>query len=252
MLVCLAFALLVQIATNLSNDHQDFVRGADTSERLGPRRAVAAGWVAPQVMARAAASVFAAAFLVGLLLVPLRGWELLPIGIVSVVAGYAYTGGPRPLAYHALGDLFVFVFFGLTAVCATCYVLLGSVPSAAWLAGASLGLLAVNILVVNNTRDRDTDEAAGKRTLAVRIGVQGARLQYWAQLVAAYALTLPLGFLSETRGVWVAWLTLPLASGVGFAFQAARTGPEFNRALGATALVLLAFGATLCLGLWFG
>lgn len=179
-LACLGFALLIQVGTNFANDYFDFVKGADTAERVGPRRAVAAGLVAPATMRRAAIGVFAAAFLVGLTLLPYGGWPLVVIGVVSIACGFAYTGGPYPLAYHGLGDVFVFVFFGLVAVTATYFVQAGEVSPDAWIIGGGIGALATNILVVNNYRDIPTDRRAGKRTLAVRWGPGFARVQFAA------------------------------------------------------------------------
>jgi 1,4-dihydroxy-2-naphthoate polyprenyltransferase len=152
-LACLAFALLVQIGTNFANDYYDFVKGADTGERVGPARAVASGWVQPATMKRAMLAVFALAFASGLTLLGYGGWPLLIIGVTSIICGIAYTGGPYPLGYNGLGDVFVFIFFGLVAVGATYFVQAGVVTSQAWLIGAGVGALAANILVVNNYRD---------------------------------------------------------------------------------------------------
>ena len=248
---CLAFAVLLQIATNFENDYQDFVRGADTAERRGPRRAVASGWVSPGAMRLAARLTFGLAFLVGLGLVAAGGWVLIPLGMLCTLCGYLYTGGPKPLAYNGLGDVFVFVFFGLVAVGGTHLVLAGSVTAASLLAGASIGLLAVNLLVVNNTRDIETDGPAGKRTLAVRIGEYASKRQYRVQLFLAYLLLLPLGYLGG--GPWVA-CALPVAPfGLWIAdrFYRASEGPGYNRCLAQTALHLLLFGALLTLGLAF-
>ena len=175
---CLLFALLVQIGTNFANDYFDFVKGADTAERVGPRRAVAAGLVAPATMRRATIWVFALAFLVGLTLLPYGGWRLLVIGLLSIACGVLYTGGPFPLAYHGLGDVFVFVFFGLVAVGATYFVQAGTVSVDAWLIGSAMGALSTAILVVNNYRDIATDRKAGKRTLAVRLGPRWTQVQF--------------------------------------------------------------------------
>src|SRR5258708_10001677 len=168
--LCLGFALFVQIGTNVANDYYDFIKGDDTAERVGPRRAVAAGLVSPATMRTAMILVFALAFAFGLGLLAWRGWELLVIGIASIASGIAYTGGPYPLAYHGWGDVFVFIFFGLVAVGTTAYVQTGVVGPEALLAGSAIGLLSVNILLVNNYRDVETDAKAGKRTLIVRFG----------------------------------------------------------------------------------
>jgi 1,4-dihydroxy-2-naphthoate octaprenyltransferase len=181
---CLVFALLVQIGTNFANDYYDFLKGADTPERTGPVRAVAAGLVPPRTMRRAMAAVFAAAFAAGLSLVALRGWSLVLIGLASIGCGLAYTGGPYPLGYRGLGDVFVFLFFGLVAVGTTFYVQAGRVGAEAMVAALPVGLLAANLLVVNNCRDAITDARAGKRTLVVRWGRRFAYWQYGTALAA--------------------------------------------------------------------
>lgn len=198
---CLAFALLIQIGTNFANDYYDFLKGADTAERVGPKRAVAAGWVAPAVMRAAMTGVFAAAFLVGLTLLAYGGWPLLVIGVASIVCGIAYTGGPYPLGYNGLGDVFVFLFFGLVAVGATYFVQAGHVSAEAWLIGVGIGALATNILVVNNYRDVDTDARAGKRTLVVRFGRGFARAQFVAAHLAAVAVILALAARGLVGGI---------------------------------------------------
>lgn len=188
-LACLGFALLVQIGTNFANDYYDNIKGADTAEQVGPRRAVASGLVAPEVMKSAMMIVFMFAFIVGLSLLKYGGWPLLGIGVASILCGVAYTGGPYPLGYNGLGDIFVFIFFGLVAVCATFFVQVGYVSTEAIICAVGVGMLAANILVVNNYRDVDTDRAAGKRTLVVRFGKRFARLQFGVSLFVA--LTIP-------------------------------------------------------------
>lgn len=176
--ICLLFALLIQIGTNFANDYYDFLKGADTAERTGPRRAVASGLIAPMTMRRAMVVVFGLAFLVGLTLLPFGGWPLLVIGLASIGCGIIYTGGPYPLAYHGWGDVFVFVFFGLVAVTATYFVQAGQITPMAWWLGVGVGALSTNILVVNNYRDMETDRAANKRTLVVRFGPVFAQGQF--------------------------------------------------------------------------
>jgi 1,4-dihydroxy-2-naphthoate octaprenyltransferase len=183
--LCLGFAVLVQIGTNFANDTNDFRRGADTGARVGPRRVVAAGLISLGAMQRATVVAFAAAFLVGLGLIAWGGPILIVVGLASIAAGYAYTGGPWPLGYHGLGDLFVFIFFGLVAVTMTYYVQAGYFAADALLAAVPIGLLTANILVVNNYRDADTDKAAGKRTLVVRWGRGAAKLQFGFSLLVA-------------------------------------------------------------------
>lgn len=178
--ICLGFALLIQIGTNYANDYFDFKKGADTAERVGPRRAVAAGLIKPAAMKRAMVVVFASAFGLGLTLLHWGGWPLLIIGITSIACGVLYTGGPYPLAYHGWGDVFVFLFFGLVAVGATYFVQTGNLTVEAWALGAGMGALSTNILVVNNYRDVETDRKANKRTLVVRFGRTFARRQFAA------------------------------------------------------------------------
>ncbi len=205
--LCLVFGLLVQIGTNFANDYYDFVQGADTAARVGPRRAVAAGLIAPPTMRAAMWAVFAAAFVSGLGLIAWGGPWLIALGLASILCGLAYTGGPWPLGYHGLGDVFVFIFFGLVAVGATYFVQAGRMTTEVWLAAVPIGLLAANILVVNNYRDVETDAAAGKRTLVVRFGRRFARLQFMLSLQIALAIPLVLFI----RGHWAWWCLLPLA-----------------------------------------
>lgn len=252
---CLGFALLVQIGTNFANDYFDFLKGADTRERVGPRRAVAAGLVAPATMRRATAVVFAAAFLVGLTLLPFGGWPLVLIGVVSILSGYAYTGGPYPLAYHGLGDVFVFVFFGLVAVTATYFVQAGTVTTDAWLIGAGIGGLATNILVVNNHRDIATDRKAGKRTLAVRFGEGFSRLQFAFGHAIAIGAIVALGWRGTlapvTAGVFAA-AALLIALRHSRGLHAGATAPELIWLLGDTGRYLAVHAAALAAALAIG
>ncbi len=247
-LICLVFALLIQIGTNFANDYFDFRHGADTAERVGPRRAVAAGWVTPAAMQRAMWGVFGAAFLVGLALLAWGGWWLLVIGVASIGCGIAYTGGPYPLGYHGLGDVFVFLFFGLVAVCATFYVQTGTVTVNAVIAAVAIGALTTNILVVNNYRDVETDRVAGKRTLVVRFGRQMARAQF--ALDHAIALTAPI-FLAVHGVASLAVLWLPLAGLAAIAvgqyvrLKRAETPRNFFRLLSQTGIYLAAYAVVL-------
>jgi len=250
--VCLVFALLVQIGTNFANDYFDFIKGADTAERVGPRRAVAAGLVSPRAMLIATALVLGAAFLVGLLLVIEGGWLLLPVGIVSIVCAVAYTGGPYPLGYNGLGDVFVFLFFGLVAVGATFYVQAGLPGADVWLVAAAVGLLAANLLVANNYRDAETDARAGKRTLVVRFGRRFARWQYG--LSSAFALLLP-GALWGWDYEWpvLAPLVLtPWAVGLSRRLASSRTPAEQIALLASTAKFLAVYGLLISAGVVLG
>ena len=246
--LCLAFALLVQIGTNFANDYYDFVHGADTAARVGPRRAVAAGLVTPGAMRRAMWAVFALAFASGLGLIAWGGPWLLVVGVASILAGVAYTGGPWPLGYHGLGDVFVFGFFGIVAVVTTYFVQTGKLAADALLAAIPVGLLAANILVVNNYRDADTDAAAGKRTLVVRFGRGFARVQFGASLIVALAM--PLAFLA--RG-YRAWCLLPLAlAPVAWRharrLRDSRTAAELIGLLGDTGRLLAGYAALFAAG----
>lgn len=199
--LCLAFSLLVQIGTNFANDYYDFLHGADTAARVGPRRAVAAGLVTPAAMRVAMWSVFSVAFASGLGLIAWGGPWLLVVGVASILCGIAYTGGPWPLGYHGLGDVFVFLFFGLVAVEATYFVQAGRFGMDALLAAVPIGLLTANILVVNNYRDAETDALAGKHTLVVRFGRGFARAQFNLSLMIALVAT-PLLFLARGYRPW--------------------------------------------------
>ena len=186
-LAALVAALLIQIGTNLANDHFDHKKGADTADRAGPVRASAAGLLPTEQVRNAAYAAFALAGVLGLYLVFVGGWPILAIGLASILSGLAYTAGPAPLAYKGLADLWVLVFFGPVAVAGTVYVQSGTFEpiAAAW--GIALGLLATAILVVNNLRDRPTDARASKNTLAVRFGDRFSQLQWTACVVGAFA-----------------------------------------------------------------
>ncbi len=247
--LCLAFALLVQIGTNLANDYYDFVRGADTAARVGPRRAVAAGLVAPAMMKRVMLAVFATAFFSGLGLMAWGGPWMLAVGVASILAGVAYTGGPWPLAYHGLGDVFVFLFFGLVAVGGTFFVQAQRLTMEALLAGVPVGLLAANILVVNNYRDAETDAAAGKRTLVVRFGRGAARAQFSGSL--AVALVIPLVFFSRGHSAWccLPCLVAPAAIAHVRRLRQSKTPGELIALLGATGRLLALYALLFSAGL---
>lgn len=247
--LCLGFSVLVQIGTNFANDYYDFVRGADTAARVGPRRAVAAGLITPVAMKRAMYGVFVAAFLVGLGLVAWGGPWLIAIGIASILCGIAYTGGPWPLAYHGLGDVFVFVFFGLVAVGGTYFVQASRLTGEAILAGVPIGVLAANILVVNNYRDVETDAAANKRTLVVRLGRGAARAQFNVSLLIAAAM--PLVFLLRGHRPWclLPWVLLPVGWGHARRLRESKTPSELIALLGATGKLLALYALLFGLGL---
>ncbi len=250
--LCLFFALLVQIGTNYANDYYDFIHGADTAQRVGPRRAVAAGLVSPAAMRRATALIMIMAFLVGLGLIRTGGWWLLPIGVGSILCGIAYTGGPYPLGYHGLGDLFVFIFFGLVAVTTTYYVQAGGVTWAVVVCAAAIGLLAANILVANNYRDAETDLLAGKKTLVVRFGRKFAVAQYAGSVGLALASTLLLFYWGYHAPVLLPWLLGPWAYGLTRRLARSRAPAEQITLLGETAKFLASFGLILSIGIVWG
>jgi 1,4-dihydroxy-2-naphthoate octaprenyltransferase len=249
-LVALVAAMLIQIGTNLFNDVGDYERGADTPDRLGPPRATAMGWLAAADVRRAAATSFGLAMVLGAYLVSVGGWPILAIGLASVVTGIAYTGGPRPIAYTASGEFFVFVFFGVVATVGSHFLQAGRFSVPALVAGTILGALAAAVLVVNNYRDLDSDLRAGKVTLAVRIGRAATRVEFAALVAAAFALLPLLGAVTRAGG----WLALPFAAApfamaLVVGFWRAPITTVLNLFLKRTAQLQLAFGLLLALAL---
>jgi len=242
-------ALLLQIGANLANDVFDFRRGADTAARLGPVRVTQSGLISPGRVLAGTGVVLGAAALAGSYLVWRGGWPIALLGVLAILSALAYTGGPWPLGYLGLGELFVFLFFGVVAVAGTVYVQTGHLTGQAIAAAVPIGCLATAILVVNNLRDVETDRAAGKRTLAVRLGAARTRVEYAALLGTAY-LVLPVSWvLGLLPGWWwLAWLSAPVA------LQLVRrvtttTGPGLNPLLGETARLLLLFALLLAGGI---
>jgi 1,4-dihydroxy-2-naphthoate polyprenyltransferase len=242
-LAALVAAVLIQIGTNFANDLFDYHKGADTTARLGPVRVTQSGLISARAVAYATALTFGAAVLVGLYLVAVGGLPILLIGLASIAAAILYTGGPWPLGYHGLGDVFVFIFFGLIAVTGTYYVQAGAVGGAAIAAAVPVGLLVTAILVVNNVRDIETDRAAGKRTLAVRLGRRASRVQYALLVALAYAMPLLLWLAHVTSWTfWLPWLTAPLAYRLIRTVSTHADGPTLNRTLKDTGRLNLLFG----------
>ncbi len=205
-------ALLLQIGSNVANDVYDFERGADTAERQGPLRVTQARLLTPSQVKRGMWIIFFLAAVFGLYLAYLRGWEIILVGAFAIISAIAYTGGPFPLGYYGLGDLFVFIFFGLVAVTGTYFVQAGSISAAAWWMAVPVGLMITAILVVNNLRDLENDKKAGKHTLAVRLGPQGTRTEYLFCMAAAYLLLPMLVFLKIIPAFsMLAWVSIPLA-----------------------------------------
>jgi 1,4-dihydroxy-2-naphthoate octaprenyltransferase len=245
-------SILIQVGTNLSNDYSDARRGADTEDRLGPVRVTAGGLVPPRQVLVAVYVTFGLAVLVGLYLVAVAGPEVLLIGAASILAGVLYTGGPRPYGYEGLGEVFVFLFFGVVAVAGSFYAQTEELAWEAFVLAVPVGLLAAAILVVNNVRDLETDRRAGKRTLAVRLGRPGARGLYGGMLAGAFA-TAPLAWLFGGDGLdaWLLlpWLAIPLAIPVAKIVRERTDGPALNGALAKTGMLQLVFCALLSAGL---
>lgn len=248
-LAALAIAFLLQIGSNLANDVYDHERGADTTERLGPIRVTQSGLLTRRQVKSGMVVVFTLALGCGVYLTFVRGPLVLAIGAAAIVSAIAYTGGPYPLGYHGLGEVFVFIFFGLVAVVGTYWLQTGETSAAAWLMAVPLGLLITAILVVNNLRDIEQDRAAGKRTITVRIGIRATRAEYAACVVAAYAV-MPLGaaFGTIPGATMLTWLSLPLAGAVGRTVFT-RSGRPLNAALAGTGQVTLLFSVLFAAGL---
>jgi 1,4-dihydroxy-2-naphthoate octaprenyltransferase len=242
-------AMMLQITSNFANDVFDHEKGADTEERLGPTRAVQSGLLTPAEVRRGMMATIALATLAGLYLTVVAGWPVVVIGICSIAAGVAYTGGPFPLGYHGLGDVFVMIFFGFVAVCGTVFVQTGTLPALAWLGAVPVGAIATAVLVVNNVRDRDTDAKAGKRTLAVRFGRRAGLVEYAVLLGAAYAAPL-VALLAFGRSplILLPWASLPIAVRLVRAVSTT-TGKALNEYLVGTAKLLLVYGVLFTAGL---
>jgi 1,4-dihydroxy-2-naphthoate octaprenyltransferase len=243
-------AMAIQIATNLFNDWADFYRGADTAARLGPMRVTQAGHISPKHVLLAACGCFLAAAGCGLNLIAFGGWPIVLVGVVSIAAGVAYTGGPYPLAYHGLGDVFVVVFFGWVATCATYYLHTGTVTTPSFALGTAVGFFANAILVVNNLRDRHTDAQAHKRTLVVRFGPTFGRAHYSLCLAVPYAMAVVLELRTPVGHAYVLpLLTLPIAAWL--VHRVWRTeGAALNPMLGATARTEALFAVSVAVGFY--
>ncbi len=242
-------SIFIQIGTNLSNDYSDARRGADTEDRLGPVRVTSGGLLPPRRVLVGTWAAFGVAVAAGAYLIAVAGWELLLVGALSILAGVLYTGGPRPYGYEGLGELFVFLFFGVVAVVGSYFVQTERLVWEAFALSVPVGLLAAAILIVNNVRDVDTDRRAGKRTLAVKLGRAGARRLFVGALVVAFLTPV---------AVWIAgglsaWILLSLAA-APLAVPLARTvmtradGPSLNAALGRSGAVLALFSLLLSAG----
>jgi 1,4-dihydroxy-2-naphthoate polyprenyltransferase len=245
-------AVFIQIGTNLSNDYSDARRGADTEDRLGPVRVTAGGLVPPRQVLVATYVAFGLAVLAGAYLIATAGWELLLIGVASILAGVLYTGGPRPYGYEGLGEVFVFLFFGVVAVTGSYFAQVERLTWEAFVLAVPVGLLASAILVVNNVRDLETDRRAGKRTLAVRLGRERARTLYGVMVYGAFVCApLPWVFGSHELSAWLALslVALPLAVPVVRTVRSRTDGPSLNGALAKTGMLQLGFCSLLSAGI---
>jgi 1,4-dihydroxy-2-naphthoate polyprenyltransferase len=245
----LAGSLLLQVGVNLANDYFDFVRGFDTEERVGPIRVTQSGLISPQKVRDAMLFTFFIVACIGIYLIIVAGLPIFAVGAASILAALMYSGGPYPLASHGLGDLFVFIFFGLVAVCGTYYVQTSHITLLAVMASIPIGLLITAILVVNNLRDIDTDAKVNKRTLAVILGKRATRLEFILLITSSYVMVVLLWFV---RGSSL-WMLLPLIS-APMAWNTARvvmirTGSILNEALALTARLSLIYGALLAAGI---
>jgi 1,4-dihydroxy-2-naphthoate octaprenyltransferase len=243
-------SVFIQIGANLSNDYSDAHRGADTEDRLGPVRVTAGGLVPPRQVLIATYVTFGLAVLCGAYLIAVAGWQLLLIGVASIIAGVLYTGGPRPYGYEGLGEVFVFLFFGIAAVAGSYFAQVRDFSWESLVLSAPIGLIAAAVLVVNNTRDIDTDRRADKRTLAVRIGRERSRRMYATMVLIAYPIAL-IPWLFGPLRAWLLlpFLTLPLAVGVIRIVSTHSDGPSLNRALAKTGQLQLFFCVLLSVGL---
>jgi len=249
-LAALIGALFIQVGTNLSNDYSDARRGADTEDRLGPVRVTAGGLVPPRQVLRATYVAFGVAVLAGVYLIATAGWELLLVGAASILAGVLYTGGPRPYGYEGLGEVFVFLFFGVVAVAGSYFAQVERLEWEALVLAVPVGLLASAILVVNNVRDLETDRRAGKRTLAVRLGRRRAQGLFVAMVAGAF-VTAPLPWILGSLSAWllICWLAIPLAVPLVRVVRSRTDGPSLNGALAATGRLQLVFCVLLAAGL---
>ncbi|MFZ9941437.1 MAG: 1,4-dihydroxy-2-naphthoate octaprenyltransferase [Luteolibacter sp.] len=242
-LLTLAGSLCIQIATNFFNDAIDARKGADTERRLGPRRVTASGLLKPQTVMSIAFGFLFLAVLCGHQLYQVRGWPILAIGIPSLFLAYGYTGGPVPLAYRGLGELFVILFFGFVAVAGTVFIQTGAWPREAWLLGLQIGLLSAVLISINNFRDREEDASTGKRTLAVRFGPKFAAALIWLEIkIAAFAGLVWIAF-EKPMLMFASLPVLLLGARIIWGVLTLPPGPAFNRLLALAGLQLILFAA---------
>jgi len=247
LILILLSAGFIQIGTNFANDALDFIKGADNHERLGPQRVTHQGWMTPKMVLGLAGLCFFISLLCGIPLVMQGGWPIVVIGLVSLAMGYCYTGGPYPLAYKGLGDIFVLIFFGWVAVGGTYYLMTGTWNISAFIAGTQVGLLGVVLIAVNNLRDRISDAKVGKLTLSVRLG----RVAHW-EITVLVLVTFGLSFFWLNQGLWkpalYPMLVFPFALQLDRHLRSTVAGPIYNVYLARAAKIQLGFGALISLG----
>jgi len=247
MLTAVLAAILIQIGTNLHNDAKDFERGVDRPDRQGPVRVTAIGWLQANQVRNAAYMAFGLAFIIGLYLIWIGGWIIFILGIASIVAGLAYTGGPRPIAYGMFGEIFVFLFFGVAAVVGTYYLHTHQISWTSMATGAAFGLLAAAVLTVNNYRDIYSDKLVGKITLPIYIGEAATRIEYAGLMILPFVLIIPSG-IKQPWALILAYLTLPGALWLVIRFFKTPPSPACNDLLARTAQLQLIFGLLLGIG----
>jgi len=252
-LAALCGALLIQVGANLVNDVADFYRGADTKARLGPTRVTHTGLLSAGQVWSGVVIVFALAGLAGVYMTFVAGWPVIVIGLASILAAIAYTAGPCPLAYIGLGDLFVMIFFGFIAVCGTVFVVGGRVPESAWWVAVAVGALTVNILVVNNIRDIETDRKAGRKNIPVVLGRKAAEWEFALMLALAFLVPLLL-IVRDLASCWVLLTLLSLPRGLKLwkMLHSGLEGPPLNDTLANTAQMLLLYSVLLAIGFVIG
>jgi len=246
-LAALLAAICIQIGTNLHNDVSDYERGADTPERLGPKRATAERWLSASAVRRGAFISFGLSFGLGVYLAWLGGWPIVLLGLTSLLAGFSYTGGPRPIAYTPLGELFVLLFFGIAAVAGTYYLQTMTLSWSAIVAGVAIGLPAAAVLLINNYRDLQSDLKAGKRTLATYMGRPRSRYLYAMMMLLPSLLVLQLNPDQLLR--WLPWLSLPMVIWLIRQLWILPIDERLNGLLARTAQYQLLFGILVCIAL---
>ena len=248
-LACLLAALLLQIGSNLANDVFDYEKGADQGERFGPIRVTQAGMLTPGEVKRGMMFVFGLCAILGLYLTFVGGWPILVLGVAAILSAVAYTGGPFPLGYHGLGDLFVFIFFGLAAVAGTYYMQVFTITAHVWWMAAAMGLLTVAILVVNNLRDIENDRQSNKRTLAVRFGEHRARIEYIICILGAYIVPVALWGIGKLPILsLLVLITIPVSLQLVKAIFT-DTGRQLNKTLAGTGRLELFYALCFAFGL---